>query len=1450
MGRKKVFISHATCDDDFVSALREKLETYGIPVWVDSRKLRGGDLLKPEIKQAIEEARHVFVVLSPQTQNSMWVRKETRLAAKVAQAKKGYRVIPILLPGVETGALGLWFEEEPVAVPVALDPGDLQEALPRLLAALGERLPTDSPPVEPTLAAPIEDLVLKLSDPGIEIKEGKQILSAMAVLEYHPADPAKRPVTSKRYSFTAPLGPIERDDLRWYLEDYYIWPVGVFAERAQGIEEQIPAWGSQLFQAALGTSPSTRKALEAWSQAPPETERRFSVEVDQDPPEGAPEEKSKATQEAASALLALPWELLRNDQGPLFYGKTPALVRRRLPNRRDRDSLQVKPPVRVLLVSPRPEEVGVSYIDHRVSAQALVTAMEELGDLVELTVLTPPTFQAMAQALRENQYDVVHFDGHGVYDKQNGLGALCFEDPEDTGKLQDRRSELIHANRLSEIMQESRIPLVFLEACQTAQQETDPSSSVATALLQQGVTSVAAMSHSVLVETARRFITAFYHELAHGARVGSAMRAGQLALYENDRRGPAMGGGELRLQDWFVPVLFQEEQDPQMFLRLPGKEADKLRKRAEQSRFGSLPEPPAHAFVGRSRELLALERLCFEKNWAVVCGQGGAGKTALTVEFARWMLRSRRFARSAFVSMENRVDVRSVLDQIGQQVLPGEDYSVAQHPNLSEALQPVERALGDHATLIVLDNLESVLPDPSGQTDATYPMDELLKLVQTLLDADPATRLIFTSREPLPAPFDGKNFGRHYIGLGALAKKEAIKLVENVMQQQGWTPATADPGQTDQEVTDLVEAVRCHARALVLLAPEVAQRGVRATTSDLQQLLVELDQLNPEQNRENSLFASVELSLRRISPATREKIKALAVCHGGVHLFILGHLTETKTDEAGDIAIELINVGLGQDMGYGYLRLDPALAPYLQMEQNQETPDSLTESWVQGMIQLVDYLYQQKFKDAQMAASLTLLELPNLIALLNWLAASAAPESASATAGRIEQLVANLSRPRALERAVQVRQGAAEKIGPWSRVRFENERLSVERFLQQGDLQQALQKAQALLNQALESGEEAYSGAAYDIAVGHVLLGRVPSTGGAAEAALEPLAQALQRFEALAEQGGKIAACMASICLGEQADCLTDLGRLDEAAAAYEESIKRHVQLGNERDVAVRKGQLGTVRILQRRFQEALEAWNEAREIFEDLGETRSVATAWHQIGLVHEEDGQYESAEKAYRQSLAIEVSEGNLAGQADSLGQLGNLYDGMGRIEESVSFSRQCADIYAQLGDLKTEGMSRSNLAVHLIKLERYDSARQELLRAIDCKKPFGHASEPWKTWNILNNLESACANPSAAAEAKSKAVNAFLAYRRDGGENLSGSATAKLCSMVQQSIANGQTEQALQQLQQLAGRSDLPNYLSILIPKLKAILQGERKPDLANDPQLDYDDAAELLLLLEGL
>src|SRR5262245_28359459 len=191
-----IFISHASKDDDFVKELREALESQRLPVWVDSRALRGGAKLAPEIEQAIKQAQQTIVVLSPNTINSPWVRKEIQqaLAVEKRRGEDGYRVIPLLLPGVEPSALALWFDEEPVGVKIELKVGSVSEALPQILAALGERLPDDYQPQKTTPQKSFEELLVKLSDPKVDTIDGKRRASATATLVYEPAAATARAV--------------------------------------------------------------------------------------------------------------------------------------------------------------------------------------------------------------------------------------------------------------------------------------------------------------------------------------------------------------------------------------------------------------------------------------------------------------------------------------------------------------------------------------------------------------------------------------------------------------------------------------------------------------------------------------------------------------------------------------------------------------------------------------------------------------------------------------------------------------------------------------------------------------------------------------------------------------------------------------------------------------------------------------------------------------------------------------------------------------------------------------------------------------------------------------------------------------------------------------------------------------------------------------------------------
>ena len=113
-------------------------------------------------------------------------------------------------------------------------------------------------------------------------------------------------------------------------------------------------------------------------------------------------------------------------------------------------------------------------------------------------------------------------------------------------------------------------------------------------------------------------------------------------------------------------------------------------------------------------------------------------------------------------------------------------------------------------------------------------------------------------------------------------REDAVKLVERALNQDAeGAGAAADAAR--EAIEQLVEAVHCHARTLGLLGPALRSRGVEQTRALLVELMGEMEQRFPG-SREKSVFASVELSLRRLSPANRERARVLGVFYGAVDL--------------------------------------------------------------------------------------------------------------------------------------------------------------------------------------------------------------------------------------------------------------------------------------------------------------------------------------------------------------------------------------------------------------------------------------------------------------------------------------------------------------------------------------------------------------------------------------
>lgn len=98
-----IFISYSRRDDEVMRRVAFHLRDQGFKVWVDNEKLiPGTPAWEDAIEKAINSAFAVVVVLSPDSKNSEWVRREITYADQFNK-----RVFPVLVKGSEEESLPL-----------------------------------------------------------------------------------------------------------------------------------------------------------------------------------------------------------------------------------------------------------------------------------------------------------------------------------------------------------------------------------------------------------------------------------------------------------------------------------------------------------------------------------------------------------------------------------------------------------------------------------------------------------------------------------------------------------------------------------------------------------------------------------------------------------------------------------------------------------------------------------------------------------------------------------------------------------------------------------------------------------------------------------------------------------------------------------------------------------------------------------------------------------------------------------------------------------------------------------------------------------------------------------------------------------------------------------------------------------------------------------------------
>jgi hypothetical protein len=98
-----VFLAHNSKDKDMIATIAESIEDSGLKPWLDKDQILGGDLILDEIETAISRSECAAFFIGKHGLGP-WHRSEMRSLIQQS-IDDGFRVIPILLPGVTVDIL-------------------------------------------------------------------------------------------------------------------------------------------------------------------------------------------------------------------------------------------------------------------------------------------------------------------------------------------------------------------------------------------------------------------------------------------------------------------------------------------------------------------------------------------------------------------------------------------------------------------------------------------------------------------------------------------------------------------------------------------------------------------------------------------------------------------------------------------------------------------------------------------------------------------------------------------------------------------------------------------------------------------------------------------------------------------------------------------------------------------------------------------------------------------------------------------------------------------------------------------------------------------------------------------------------------------------------------------------------------------------------------------------
>jgi tetratricopeptide (TPR) repeat protein len=1091
--------------------------------------------------------------------------------------------------------------------------------------------------------------------------------------------------------FAHPFDEAALTDLRWYLEEYLSYPYGLEPEKAKKIEGQMQKWGQALFTVVFDTDAKSRQFFQA-AVASGLDNCNLSIVCDE------------------PSILNLPWELLYTaDEGYL----APSLggMYRSLSGQGVKDEWPELPGDRlnVLLVIARP--YGERDIALKTVARSVLAAIDGLPQ-INLKVLRPPSFDEFQRELNSHKgfYHIVHFDGHGDFDQNvegtrtsfgaKGEGELVFEGAND-------QPQVVTATQIAQSLQNCRVPLFLLNACRSGEAGEVAFSSVAGQLVKLGAKGVVAMAYSVYAEAAKHFIGEVYRSLVGGNSVATAVAAGRRKLMASSGRPSAKG--MLPLQDWLVPVLYQQVPYTPFVPRFGDELA--VEEGSWEDGLVNYPDDLTGRFVGRDYDLLRLERGLRRSGVVLLQAIGGMGKTSLACELGRWWLQTKGCERVFFSSFAQGATVVQVVGLVGRSIF-GDRFLPW---SIEQQYKEVVRYLKAHGCLLIWDNFEPVNGFPAGNP-ALLSAAELVALRRFLVDLRGGkSGVVITSRreeEWLRCDYE-------LVELRGLRDDDAKELAGVILAGRGIDRATLPP-----EYLELFKILRGHPLSLRVILPLLKSQSPLVVLAGLR---------SGEAKGLDELELSLDYSFQGLSAKAQRHLPFLGLFIDRVDVDWLSLFSSDPGDADGQAYQGVFGDNLTKDtwqglleeakqagiltlLGNGIYQIHPALPWYLKKRLVAEYGnklDLLEQRLLIFYAGLANSYQQQLVGNAEVAMFVLRMEEPNLLQQLRLAEQCSRWSEVQAILQALGKLYQrNGRRPefrvlcdRGLGCAGQdlktAKAQGKDAFDLWMYIKGEdaNELLQIRDLAGNGAVQKEILDELLSLNDPSMDNK---------VAIAYHNLGVVAKEQRQFDTAIEYYQKSLKIHE---DAGDWHSAASGYHNLGVVAE---EQRQFDTAIEYYQKSLKIYEDAGDLHSAASGYHNLGVVAEGQRQFDTAIEYYQKALKIHEDAGDWHSAASGYHNLGVVAEEQRQFDTAIEYYQKSLKIREDAGDWHNAASDYHQLGTVAQKQRQFDTATEYYQKSLKIREDAGDWHNAANQYHQLGTVAQQQRQFDTAIDWAIKA----------------------------------------------------------------------------------------------------------------------------------------